>query len=106
MRLVVVESPYAGDVQANERYAKVCVLDCLGRGESPIASHLLFTMPGVLDDIDPHERRLGIRAGHAWMRAADAVVVYVDRGITNGMLDGIAVAKELGVPVEYRKMGK
>lgn len=105
MRLVVIESPYAGDVPANETYAKTCVLDSLGRGEAPIASHLLYTLPGVLHDLDPVERRIGIAAGHAWMRVAELVAVYTDRGISAGMQAGIDAAMLHGVPVEYRKIG-
>ena len=29
MRLVIVESPYAGDVELNIRYARACLRDCL-----------------------------------------------------------------------------
>jgi hypothetical protein len=36
------------------------------RGESPIASHLLYTQPGILKDDVPEERPLGIEAGLAW----------------------------------------
>lgn len=46
MRRVIVESPYAGEVEANVTYARACVRDCVLRGEAPIASHLLFTQPG------------------------------------------------------------
>lgn len=63
MRLVVLESPYAGDVERNVRYARAAVRDCLDRGEAPIASHLLYTQPGVLDDLVPAERAMGIEAG-------------------------------------------
>ena len=42
MILVVIESPYAGDVEANVAYAKRCVLDCLRLGEAPYASHLFL----------------------------------------------------------------
>ena len=104
MRRVVLESPFAGAVEANIAYAKQCVHDCLKRGEAPIASHLLFTQPGVLDDNDPEERKLGIAAGHAWTSVADAVVVYIDRDVSSGMKRGIEVAQELGVPVEFRKL--
>ena len=65
MRLVIVESPYAGDVEENVRYARACLADCLARGEAPFASHLLYTQPGVLDDDVPGERALGIAAGFA-----------------------------------------
>ena len=39
MRLVVVESPYAGDVEANLAYLRRAMRDCLLRGEAPFASH-------------------------------------------------------------------
>lgn len=104
MRLVVLESPFAGDVAKNIEYAKACVKDCLLRGEAPIASHLLFTQPGILDDDKPEERKLGIAAGHAWTPKADAVVVYMDLGISKGMKAGVDRATELGVPVEFRSL--
>lgn len=104
MRLVVVESPFAGDVEANIAYAKECIKDCLERYEAPIASHLLFTQPGILDDSDPIERAKGMIAGHSWIGVAQAVVVYRDRGISQGMKAGIGWALRLGVPVEYRNL--
>ncbi|MBD8556887.1 hypothetical protein IFT84_20465 [Rhizobium sp. CFBP 8762] len=104
-RLVILESPYAGDVLTNETYGRECLRDCLRRGEAPIASHLLYTQPGVLDDDVPDERALGIAAGLAWGRVADATVVYTDRGISKGMLEGIEHAKDAGRPIEYRVLG-
>lgn len=104
MRLVILESPYAGDVDTNVDYARSCLRDCLMRGEAPIASHLLYTQDGVLDDRDPTERTLGIAAGLAWGRAAQATVVYQDRGISRGMLQGIADAERAGRPVEFRNL--
>jgi hypothetical protein len=104
MRLVIVESPYAGDVAANETYARRCVRDSLLRGEAPIASHLLYTQPGVLRDEVPAERQHGIDAGLAWRRVAEASVVYTDRGISRGMEYGIAAAREAGMPVEFRTL--
>jgi hypothetical protein len=104
MRLVILESPYAGDVAANLVYARACVRDALQRGEAPVASHLLYTQPGILDDAVPSDRRLGIDAGLAWLGVADAAVVYTDRGISNGMVFGIAAADKAGVPVEYRNI--
>lgn len=104
MRLVIVESPYAGEVAVNVEYARACVRDSLLRGEAPIASHLLYTQPGVLDDDVPADRQQGIDAGLAWRRVAQASVVYTDRGISPGMECGIAAAREAGVPVEYRTL--
>lgn len=104
MKLVIVESPYAGDVEANIEYARRCVRDSLSRGEAPIASHLLYTQPGILDDDKPDERKWGIDAGLAWRAVAQASVVYTDRGVSSGMQYGIAAAEKAGIPVEYRSI--
>ena len=106
MRKVILESPYAGDIEANIAYARACVRDSLSRGEAPIASHLLYTQPGILRDEVPEERTWGINAGLIWGDAADATVVYTDRGISRGMQYGIDHAKEMGRPVEYRTLEK
>lgn len=105
MRLVIVESPYAGDVKTNVRYARRCMADCLARNEAPYASHLLYTQPGVLDDDVPGEREAGIQAGFAWRHVAEATVVYTDYGISGGMKYGIKDAEKRGSPVEYRTIG-
>lgn len=104
MRLVIIESPYAGDVLRNVAYARRAVRDSLLRGEAPIASHLLYTQPGVLDDDVPAERQHGIDAGLAWRAVAQASVVYTDLGISAGMRYGIAAAEAAGIPVEYRSI--
>lgn len=103
-RLVILESPYAGDVETNIEYARACVADSLKRGEAPIASHLLYTQPGITDDRIPEERALGIDAGLAWTRVAEASVVYCDRGISSGMRYGIQRARAAGIPVEMRNL--
>ncbi len=104
MRLVIVESPFAGDTATNLAYARAAMADCLRRGEAPFASHLLFTQPGILDDAVATERNLGIEAGLAWGRVADATAVYNDRGISAGMMLGIERAYKEGRPVEYRSL--
>lgn len=104
MKRVILESPFAGDVNANIAYARACVRDCLKRGEAPLASHLLYTQPGILRDDVPAERELGINAGLAWQTSAAAVVVYTDRGISNGMELAIDRAKFYNIPVEYRTL--
>jgi hypothetical protein len=99
---VIIESPYAGDVERNVLYAKECMLDCLSRGEAPYASHLLFTQ--LLNDADSSERALGIEAGLVWGNAADKTVVYQDYGISEGMQFGIKRAEVEKRPVEYRSL--
>lgn len=78
MRRVILESPYAGDVERN--------------------------LAGVLDDNKSEERKLGIEAGLAWGSLAEATVVYTDRGISGGMKFGIERAGKESRPVEYRKL--
>lgn len=114
MRLVAVESPYApppgsaypeAETAMNETYARAALADCLARGEAPIASHLLYTQAGVLDDGVPGQRALGIEAGLVWARFAAATVAYVDRGISPGMRAAMDRAEIEGRAVEFRWIG-
>lgn len=107
MRLVILESPYSakgglGSVKANIAYAHQCAKNCILRGESPIASHLLYTQ--FLDDTNPTERELGIALGLAWRRAADCSVFYIDHGWSTGMRAALESAKRLNLPWELRAL--
>ena len=104
MRRVILESPYSGDIEKNVAYARLCIRDSLSRGEAPIASHLLYTQPGILRDDNEVERMCGIEAGLAWVSTADATVVYEDLGISAGMRLGIDRAVSQDVPVIYRRI--
>jgi hypothetical protein len=99
MKRVIIESPYAGDIDANVAYARAAVRDCLKRGEAPIA-----TQPDVLRDDAPDERKLGIEAGLVWACVAEAMVVYVDHGVSPGMRNAIAFAENLGLAIEHRRL--
>lgn len=103
--IVIIESPFAGDLERNARYLDACLLDSLRRGEAPFASHGLYTRPGVLRDSELAERELGIHAGFAFRRVAARTVVYTDLGISEGMKLGIADALRIGGTVEYRTLG-
>lgn len=108
MDLVILESPYAENngisVKEHIEYAQKCVKDSLVRGESPIASHLLYTQDGILDDNNPEERELGIRVGLEWRRVANKSVFYIDYGFSDGMRDSIMTAIQEGLIVETRKI--
>lgn len=102
MRRVILETPYRGRVIVsplegwwlkwrNRVYARQAVHDCLMRGEAPFASHLLYSQ--VLHDNWPDERDIGIQAGLTWLAVADASVVYVDRGVSEGVRRGIAAQR-------------
>ena len=106
MRLVIIESPYAGEIDANVEYARAAMRDSLTRGESPLASHLLYTQPGILRDEIPEERTLGIDAGLAWRRVAEGAAFYTDRGWSRGMIAAREVYEAEGVPFELRSLAK
>ncbi len=103
-KLVYIESPYAGDIERNVRYARRCMADSLQRGEHPLASHLLYTQAGILDDHDPEERRRGIEAGLAWAQRATITAVYTDLGMSKGMEYGVNRAIEAKRKVVYRSI--
>lgn len=98
---VIVESPFAGGWK-NVLYSRRAVLDSIDRGESPYASHLLYTQKGMLNDQDPEQRRRGIAAADGWLAVADHIAVYCDFGITRGMVYGIVKAARLGKPIHLR----
>lgn len=103
MKRVILESPYRGNRERHLKYLDRAMRHSLSLGESPLASHRLFTT--ALDDADEGERDLGMQAGWAWLIAAEAVVVYKDLGISDGMLEGLVRAEALGKPIEYRSIG-
>ena len=104
MPLVLIESPFAGDVDTNIKFARACMRDSLTRGEAPFAMHLLYTQVGILDDDIPEERSWGIEAGLTWGKHAGKTVVYTNLGITPGMDIGIQREKEVGREIEYREL--
>lgn len=101
--LVLLESPFAGDVGRNLAYARDAMRDSFARGEYPFASHLLY--PAVLDDDLPAERTLGIEAGLAWGANAVASVVYADLGYSRGMRLGMERAAAERRPIYIRRIG-
>ena len=103
-KLVIIESPFAGNIKKNILYARKCMADCFKKGEYPFASHLLYTQEGILDDTVPEERKLGINAGLTWGKFASKTVVYTDLGITKGMKIGIIKAQKRKRKIEYRKL--
>jgi hypothetical protein len=108
MKLVIIESPYAGDTQddidRNVDYAHAALRDSLFRGEAPFGSHIIYTI--VLDDKDPVQRKLGIEAGYAWMRQASLIAFYIDNGMSPGMLKAKEKALLYRIPTEERKLYK
>ena len=100
MNLVVMESPYAGDIPTNLTYARRCLRDCIARGELPFASHLLYTQ--CLNDAELKDRELGISLNLKMIALCDYLAVYVDLGQSVGMLQAVHHAASLGKTIHYR----
>lgn len=83
MKRVIIESPFAGAGEAGHEYLVACIADCINRGETPYASHLM--LPEALDDNDPVSRTRGIEAGYRWWEVADELAFYTDLGWSAGM---------------------
>lgn len=98
--LVIVESPFQGQHVRNNIYLSRAIADCFSRGEVPFASHGFYTR--YLDDSKPEDRKMGIEAGYNIMSRADYVAVYVDYGMSTGMIAAIQKAKAYGLPVKKR----
>jgi hypothetical protein len=100
MRRVIIESPFAGDLERNKRYLEWAIHDSLKRGEAPFASHAIY--PGALNDDIPEDRELGIKAGYEWWNVAEAIVFYRDFGMSHGMQLARELAKDEGMLIEDR----
>ena len=99
---ILVESPFAGEVEENLAYAQKCMrhvfFSSYGGAQIPIASHCYFTL--ALDDCNAAERSIGMNAGFAMRSLASEVRVYLDRGLSDGMVYGIRGAIEAGKPIK------
>ena len=110
--MVLIESPYAGDVEANVAYARRAMADCIRRGESPYAGHLLFTQPGILNDLNVAQRKLGIELGFQWGARADIVAFYTGRGTSKGMRAALEYWREFNamtdnpIDIQMRLIGE
>lgn len=101
---VVIESPYAGDVETNVIYARRAMHFALLAGAAPFASHLLYTQ--CLNDNDPDERELGIAAGLSFVADCDETWVFTDYGISEGMRRGMKAAVAAGRPIRKLSIGR
>lgn len=79
----IIESPYAPrpesigparafDLLRHLEYVRAAMADCFARGEIPLASHALYTQPGVLADDNAEQRKQGMDAGFMTRQALKA----------------------------------
>ena len=97
MKLIYVASPYAGDVEANVRFAATACRYVMEQGHAFFAPHLLY--PAILDDSVPSERALGMAMGILMLGKCDELWAFGDR-ISSGMKAEMEEAVRLGIPVK------
>jgi hypothetical protein len=97
---VIIESPFAGDMSKNVKYAKKALLHSLNLGESPLAFHLLYTQ--VLNDNEPAQRNKGITLSFEWHRKANLIAIYADLGVSPGMKLAMEFALKNKIKMEKR----
>ena len=119
MTIVSVESPYHNeDPELLDRNIKYAIMACRHaikfHGEAATASHLIYTQR-VKDGVHEYvhdkivsEFDLGrdevISITNEIREKADKLVFYTDLGMSAGMKWAERIAKEKGIPVEYRKL--
>ena len=86
MRICIVESPYTTPNRSRLeciRYVCWACFDCIARGETPVASHLLYTQ--ILPETDG-ARALGLKMRDRIAFATGGLIArYADIGETPGM---------------------
>lgn len=102
MKLAIIESPYAGDVERNIKYARECMRWAILNEYAPFASHLLYTQ--VLDDSIKYQRSHGIAMGLEWLKKADIQLIFTDYGISPGMKRAINLGSYFGIEQQFIKI--
>jgi len=97
--IVYICSPYAGDVEANVKRARIYSRFAVDSGFIPLTVHLLY--PQFMRDDDPAERELALRFGNILMGRCAEVWVFAGHGVSNGMAVEIARAKTKGYLLRY-----
>ena len=97
-QVVYIVSKYAGDVKANMAAAAQYARFAISREYIPIVSHLMY--PQILNDDEPHERRIGLLCGHILLSLCDEVWVFGTK-YSPGMKGEIAAAKRADKTIRY-----
>ena len=99
---IVIESPYAGDVERNLPYLQRCIKDSIERGEAPFASHQMYTQ--ALDDKSHQGRLVGIECGYAYLILIRRQIFYTDLGWSPGMITAWDFGAEIGATQVLRAL--
>jgi hypothetical protein len=95
MRRVYICAPLGGDVAGNIERAKEYARFAFECGVTPVIPHFYAL---ILNDLNPAERELGLKAGLSLIWAVDEVWCFGDT-VSSGMKDELALARQLGITV-------
>ena len=103
-KLIYVCSPLSAPLKVDvlRNAAKAATYMSLAENEfggQPVAPHAY--LPYLLDDSVPEQRELALEFGQKLLRMCSLLVVFGAQ-VSDGMASEIALAKELGIPIEYR----
>lgn len=84
-------------MKRNLEYARELTRKALEVGMAPVTPHLYMTQ--CLNEEDPWEREIGMRAGLELLKSCDLLLMGMRYGISKGMMKEIAAAKEAGMDV-------
>ena len=101
MKLVYICSRYRADerhtVEENIGRALYACSVALSKGYAPFAPHLIY--PRVLDDNDPEDRQLGMKAALNWLIGCEELWQW-GATVSEGMALEIEIAQKAGIPVK------
>lgn len=101
MKKAYICSPYRAenteDLNRNIAYAQELTKRAVDAGYAPITPHLYLTQ--CLDDSKDDERAAGMAIGAELLILCDVLFVGDKYGVSKGMVDEIALAKDCGIRV-------
>lgn len=108
--VVMIESPYSGDIDRNVRYLSLATLHSGTLGELPYSSHSYMTHPRAknffVSDYDPKwdvwTRDQAIERSHVMRHRCDRTVFYTDLGWSSHMKAAKKYCVDNNLPFEER----
>ncbi len=90
MKRALIVSPFSERKEADIAYAREAMRWCLDTGMAPFVGQLLYGE--ILDDRVPSDRTLRLNADQEYIKDADVVVAFVDRGVSTEMEADVEIA--------------
>ena len=102
-RVVIVTNTNPFDTESSH-YAHDATTDCLRRGEAPLATCGISVENEEAPDTSNSMTSLDV--AEAWLKCADALVVFVDQGVSANMRYYIEIARRWNIEVDFRTLAQ